>query len=954
MLTPYDYQEAAVSSINEAFEAGYHRPLIVIPTGGGKSLVIALYIFRMLQQYPEFKVVILAHRKELIRQNYEEFMDMWLEVGGNHEQIGIYSAGLGRKEFKTVMFAGIQSIFRKKEFYGYFDINIVDECFPAGTIINTPMGDKYIEDMRCGDTVYNASGIGAVEAVSIKPATLLFQLEFDDGSIIKCTENHPFFTTQGFKNAKELGVGERFFSIKGVSQLWGNFLSAYQENGRWRLEGEGARECLENQESLLNALLCEIIQSNEKNGGAPKNGSASSGNQTQTYQTWRQRAIAAFTSASTTACSRGGVGIGVSSQDETGKQQQLPESLQARHCQSDKNDWDRSGRSLAPQSNAKSARSQEDEFAHLPRLVNISRIQCESPVAVFNLQVSGHPSYFANGKLAHNCHLVSDRSGSMYNQFFSESLKENPYTKIVGLTATPFKGDGHSLLEPRGKNKPLFDTIAYEVPIELLLKENRLAHLITVTGDESLEADINNLSVNRSTGDFDESEQEQLMASSDLVDNHADIIAKQAIKRRKGLVFCVSKAHAQLIADALNLRHCSAKYLTSDHSNTERDLILEEFAKGKFKMLVNVSILTTGFNQKDIDLLVILRATQSYVLHWQIDGRGSRIHPSKWNESQQRYECYVMDFGFNTRRLGPIGAKIEKKIKGQERAPVKTKTCQNPECKAENNLIAHNCMGCGQEFQKECKSCGEQTAFKNTICHHCGKPTFERAISAKADTLSATANYQDQYKTVKNVLYGEHISRASQNKSFKITYTIGMLPYHEYWNFESGTGALFMAQKSWRKAGGLDPAPTTVHSALVRQNELMCPEKILLNTSGKFAQVVDKIYPQPKDLSDKELDEIVTNFKIAFNLIDSERLEEYLVRKYQIDIQDDETFELLDQMIDGSKSLEYYLNQWLMHAKTPFTTRHERTQLLDFASEDEEQYLDGYTIAQICRDHVTA
>ena len=124
MLTLRPYQEAAISSIYDYFKTNKGNPLIVIPTAGGKSLVMASFIEGVLKAWPDQRILIVTHVRELIAQNHAEMIGLWPEAPA-----GIYSAGLGKREAQArVLFAGIQSIHRRAHEIGHTDLVLIDEA----------------------------------------------------------------------------------------------------------------------------------------------------------------------------------------------------------------------------------------------------------------------------------------------------------------------------------------------------------------------------------------------------------------------------------------------------------------------------------------------------------------------------------------------------------------------------------------------------------------------------------------------------------------------------------------------------------------------------------------------------------------------------------------------------------------------------------------------------------
>lgn len=119
-----DYQQAAIDALYGYFMRKDGNPLLVLPTGAGKSLVNASLIQGILSAWPDQRVLCLTHVKELIQQNYQELMAIWPEAPA-----GVNSASVGRRDtLEPIIFAGIQSVYKKAMELGWFDLIIVDEA----------------------------------------------------------------------------------------------------------------------------------------------------------------------------------------------------------------------------------------------------------------------------------------------------------------------------------------------------------------------------------------------------------------------------------------------------------------------------------------------------------------------------------------------------------------------------------------------------------------------------------------------------------------------------------------------------------------------------------------------------------------------------------------------------------------------------------------------------------
>lgn len=120
-----NYQQRSITDLYKWFNK-YKKgnPCLVLPTGSGKSHVVAALCKDAVQHWPETRVLMLTHVKELIEQNAEKMRLHWPNA-----PMGVYSASIGRKQLdEPITFAGIQSIRNKAAEVGHIDLVIVDEC----------------------------------------------------------------------------------------------------------------------------------------------------------------------------------------------------------------------------------------------------------------------------------------------------------------------------------------------------------------------------------------------------------------------------------------------------------------------------------------------------------------------------------------------------------------------------------------------------------------------------------------------------------------------------------------------------------------------------------------------------------------------------------------------------------------------------------------------------------
>jgi DNA repair protein RadD len=263
----------------------------------------------------------------------------------------------------------------------------------------------------------------------------------------------------------------------------------------------------------------------------------------------------------------------------------------------------------------------------------------------------------------------------------------NPKLRLVGLTATPFRtGEGSLCGEDR-----LFQRIAYNAEIKPLIDAGYLSPVTS----KPVDAEQDTSKLHTRNGEFVPREVQDLFDQTAVTKAAvAEIIAKTA-QRRSILVFAASVNHAQHVADEIAQQTGEdVGIVTGETSPLERASTLKRFQNSWLRWLINVDVLTTGFDAPNIDAIAVLRATQSPGLFAQICGRGFRLFPGK-------KDCLVLDFGQNIKRHGPLDAtdyglrQPKRGGNGESDGEAPSKIC--PNCNEPNALTARECE-CGLAF----------------------------------------------------------------------------------------------------------------------------------------------------------------------------------------------------------------------------------------------------------------
>ena len=119
-----NYQKFAIDLLYQWFRDNPSgNPILELPTGSGKSWIVAKLCRDALDNWPETRVLMLTHQKELIEQNAEKLRLVWPDA-----PMGIYSAGLKQRDIDAITFAGIQSVRDRADDLGHIDLVVIDEC----------------------------------------------------------------------------------------------------------------------------------------------------------------------------------------------------------------------------------------------------------------------------------------------------------------------------------------------------------------------------------------------------------------------------------------------------------------------------------------------------------------------------------------------------------------------------------------------------------------------------------------------------------------------------------------------------------------------------------------------------------------------------------------------------------------------------------------------------------
>lgn len=399
--------------------------------------------------------------------------------------------------------------------------------------------------------------------------------------------------------------------------------------------------------------------------------------------------------------------------------------------------------------------------------------------------------------LIDEAHLIPGKSSTMYRRFLDDLAKINPALKVIGLTATPFRLDCGMLHE--GKDA-LFTDIAYEAPVRELIDLGYLSPLVSKQPATRLDLS----KVGTRAGDFIARDLAAAVDQEAITRAAVTEIIEYGKERNSWLAFCSGVDHARHVAEEFRRRGITCRTIFGDTPKDERDAIIAAFKRGEIRALASMGVLTTGFNAPGVDLIALLRPTQSAGLYVQMVGRGTWLAEAKEN-------CLVLDFAGNVRRHGPIDLVRPKRPGEGGGGDAPTKVC--PMCESIFALSATECPDCGHVF-----------------------PAREVKIAPTAATLPVLSPKLPQWLPVSGVSYSRH-DKPGGRPSLKVTYSCGLATYSEWVCFEHQGFARQKAGGWWRKRAPGCPVPLSVAEALAQTNRLARPSDISVRPSGRYLEI---------------------------------------------------------------------------------------------------------------------
>jgi DNA repair protein RadD len=459
------------------------------------------------------------------------------------------------------------------------------------------------------------------------------------------------------------------------------------------------------------------------------------------------------------------------------------------------------------------------------------------------------------------CHRVSEEGATQYQEVIQKLKLKNPNICILGLTATPYRlGLGwiyefSNSGEIKSDQKRFFKECVYELPLSFMIKNKFLTQPVKIDIPVTC-YDFSELTEkNRmyTMGEVEELIKNQKRLTPLIVKNIIDITER--FKRKGVMIFSSSVKHAEEILSFLP--DGEAKLVLGDTEIDTRDKIVEDFKNKKFKYLVNVSVLTTGFDAPHVDVIAIMRPTESNSLYQQIVGRGLRLEPGK-------SDCFILDYtGMGHDIYTP---EISDKKTSKESVPV---TIGCPLCGHDNifwgivdidgEVMEHfgrKCRGakkdpksldispCGYRFRfKLCHSCGSENDITARACVKCQETLIDADSKLKQAKLSKNAHVM----TPDRVTLNERLDKNSQ-PYLEIRYYDNDAQYlseaHFFGNPSSIKKFNINFLRSHLKRPELTIEIKSPEDVIKNQKFLRMPSFVIARKQDKFWKITEKIFSE--------------------------------------------------------------------------------------------------------------
>lgn len=262
-------------------------------------------------------------------------------------------------------------------------------------------------------------------------------------------------------------------------------------------------------------------------------------------------------------------------------------------------------------------------------------------------------------------------SADSYMRIIKHIKSINEYCKIFGVTATPHRGDKKGLYST-------FSNVADQITIQELISSGHLVRPSFFVVDVGVQEELSN--VRQKGSDYDMDQVSKIMNTSPV---NSEVVRhwKDKAGDRQTVVFCSTIQHASDVTDAFCAGGIQAQMVWGDMGDGERKEVLDDFEQGKVQVLVNVAVLTEGWDCQPVSCIVLLRPSSHKSTLTQMIGRGLRIVDPAIYPDVIKKDCVVLDFGSSLVKHGFFDQRADLHDKPKGVCP------ERPECTEKTDPI---------------------------------------------------------------------------------------------------------------------------------------------------------------------------------------------------------------------------------------------------------------------------
>ena len=275
-----------------------------------------------------------------------------------------------------------------------------------------------------------------------------------------------------------------------------------------------------------------------------------------------------------------------------------------------------------------------------------------------------------------------------YMRVIRHARRVNPKVKLLGMTATPNRGDKKGL-------RPVFSNVSDQISVTELVVTGHLVPPRTTVINVGVQDELRG--VRKTAFDYDMGAVADIMNKQSIND---EVVRhwKERAGDRQTVVFCSTVDHADDVVAGFKAAGIKAEMIWGDMKSDDRKATLSAYGTGKLQVIVNVAVLTEGWDHPPTSCIVLLRPSSHKSTMIQMIGRGLRtVDPNEYPGVVKK-DCLVLDFGTSTLTHGSLEQEIEFDDKiGEGQAPYKS--C--PECDANVPAATLECPLCGHVWDRE-------------------------------------------------------------------------------------------------------------------------------------------------------------------------------------------------------------------------------------------------------------